>query len=59
MRIRKAPPAPLTDRSKAHVQGQLKLITAAAIALQPDYPVIAKSLFAMAKELQGTIDNEK
>jgi hypothetical protein len=49
-------PAPITDKYKKLLQGRIKLLKAAAMAIQPTYPLIAKALDKMAKDLGKTIE---
>ena len=52
------PAAPITDKDKPIIQGQIKILKSAALAIEPAYPVIAKGLNKMAKDLNRTIGNE-
>lgn len=52
-------PAPVTDKNIEQFQDQIKLLKAAALIIQPTYPLIAQSLFKMAKEINRTIENER
>ena len=53
------PAAPITDKDKPIIQGQIKILKSAALAIEPAYPVIAKGLNKMAKDMDGEIKNEK
>jgi hypothetical protein len=52
-------PTPITDKYKAQVQDKIRILKAAALAIQPTYPLIAKSLNSMAKDLNKTIEIQK
>ncbi len=54
-----APPTPVTDKNIPRLQEQIKLLKAAALAIQPTYPLIAQSLGKMARDMNRTIENEK
>jgi len=44
-------PTPITDQYKKQLQEQIKLLKAAAIAIQSTYPLIAQSLIKMAEDI--------
>ncbi len=52
-------PTPLTDQRIKQLQDQVKLLKAAAHAVQSVYPLIFTNLIKMAKEIERTIDSEK
>jgi len=52
------PPVPLTDQGKKQLQERVTLLRAAAAGLEPDYPLIAKGLKKMAKDMNKVIENE-
>ena len=52
-------PVPVTDKYKELLQDRIKLLKTAALAIQPTYPLIAKSLSQMVKDLNKTIENKK
>jgi len=52
-------PAPITDKEIPKIEGQIKLLKAAALAIEPSYPLIAKGLNKMAKDMDRTIELEK
>lgn len=52
-------PAPVTDKNLPQLKEQIKLLKAAAVAIRPTYPLIAKSLDKMAKDMNRTIEIEK
>lgn len=54
-----APPIPVTDKDIPQLQYQIKLLKEAAMAIKPTYPIIAQSLYKMAKGLNRTIENEE
>ncbi len=54
-----APPTPVTDKNIKQSRERIKLLRAAALAIQPAYPLIAKSLRKMAKDFSETIENGK
>ena len=49
-------PTPVTDKNIPLLQEQIKLLKAAALAIQPAYPLIAKSLLKMAKDINRAIE---
>jgi hypothetical protein len=52
-------PTPVTDKEIPQIKYQIKLLKEAAVAIKPSYPLIAKSLFKMAHDLNRTIENEE
>lgn len=52
-------PTPVTDKELPQLQYRIKLLKEAAMAIKPTYPLIAKSLYKMAKDLNRTIENEQ
>jgi len=52
-------PAVITDKTIKESQDETKLLKAAAKAIQLEYPLIAKGLDKMAKDINRTIENEK
>ena len=52
-------PTPVTDKNIPQLQEQIKLLKAASLAMQPTYPLIAKSLNKMAEDINKTIEIEK
>ena len=54
-----APQVPLPIKYKTQLQDRIKLLKAAALAIRPTYPLIAKGLDKMAKDMNKTIENEK
>ena len=54
-----APSSPITDKNSKQLQERIKLLKAAAIALRPTYPLIAKGLDQMVKDLNKTIEIKK
>jgi len=52
-------PTPVTDKNIPLLQEQIKLLKAAALAIQPAYPLIAKSLLKMANDINTTIEINK
>ena len=52
-------PAPVTDKELSVLRGRIQLLKEAAIAVKPSYPLIAKNLYKMAKDLNRTIENEE
>jgi hypothetical protein len=52
-------PAPVTDKELFLLRDRIDLLNKAAHALKPDYPLISKSLYKMAKDLNRTIENEQ
>ena len=50
---------PVSDQNKFQLQERIKLLKTAALAVQPTYPLIAKSLNNMADDIKKLIDNEK
>jgi len=51
-------PDPITDKTKLIIQNHINLLREASFAIKPTYPVIAKSLSQMAKQMNRTIENE-
>ena len=51
-------PIPLTDKYKLILKERVRLLNAAASAITPTYPLIAKSLGKMANEINRTINHE-
>ena len=49
-------PIPITDKYKSDIKDQIILLKAAAQAIEPTYPLIAKSLDKMAKDLNKIIE---
>ena len=49
-------PTPITDKNILQLQERIKLLKAAAFAIQPTYPLIAKSLLKMAKDINRAIE---
>ena len=49
-------PTPITDKNIHQWQEQIKLLKAAALAIQPTYPLISKSLLKMAKDINTAIE---
>jgi nitrate reductase alpha subunit len=47
---------PVTDKNIHQWQEQIKLLKATALAIQPNYPLIAKSLLKMAKDINRAIE---
>jgi len=47
------------DKNSKQFKDQIKLLRSAAMAIQPTYPLIAKGLDQMAKDMDGVIKNEK
>jgi len=52
-------PAPITDKTKAKLQERIVLLRTAAGRIEPTYPLIAKALNKMAKDMNRTIEIEK
>jgi len=52
-------PPLVTGKYIKQQQGRVKLLKAAALAIRGTYPLIAKSLDQMAKDLNGSIKNDK
>ena len=52
-------PIPVKDQNIPQLQERIKLLKAAAIAIEPAYPLIAKSLNKMAKEMNKVVENDK
>lgn len=52
------PAAPLTDKSMAQIQKRIELLKSAAVLIEPTYPLIAKALKQMAKDMNRTIELE-
>ena len=50
---------PVLDKNSKQCKDQIKLLESAAMAIQPTYPLIAKGLNKMAKDMDGEIKNEK
>jgi len=46
-----APPTPVTDKNSKQLQERIKLLKAAALAIQSIYPLIAQGLIKMAKDI--------
>ena len=44
-------PTPVTDKNSKQLQERIKLLNAAALAIQPTYPLIAQGLIKMAKDI--------
>ncbi len=51
-------PTSSTVKNKMQIQDRIKLLKSAALAIQPSYPLIAKSLDKMAKDMNETIKLE-
>jgi hypothetical protein len=51
-------PIPVTDGRIKQLQDEIKLLKAAARAIQPNYPVIAQGLRKMAKDINRSMENE-
>ena len=49
----------LADKNNTKSQEQIELLKAAALAIQPTYPLIAEGLDKMAKDMDRTIEIEK
>ena len=49
-------PTPVTDKNILQLQGRIKLLKAAALAIKPAYPLIAQSLLKMAKDINRAIE---
>jgi len=47
-------PTPVMDKDKA--QDQIRILKAAAVAMQPVYPIMAKNLNKMADDINKTIE---
>ena len=52
-------PDPVTDKTIANMQERIALLRKAAGLIEPAYPIIAKSLNKMAKDMNRTIEIEK
>jgi len=52
-------PSAMTTKDTLQVQEKIKLIKAAQLAIEPAYPLIAKALKKMAKDLNRTITDDK
>jgi hypothetical protein len=52
-------PTPVTDKYIKQAEERIKLLKAAAHAIKPTYPLIAQSLFKMAKVINRSIEIEK
>ena len=52
-------PTPVTDKNLPQLQEQIKVLKAAALAMKPSYPLIAKGLNKMARDLDRTVEIEK
>ena len=52
-------PIPNTDKYKKLLQDRIELLKEAAVAIKPTYPLIAKALDQMAKDLNMTVAVEK
>ena len=55
---KEVPVTVVTDKNIKEFQKQIKLLKAAALAIGPTYPLIAKSLDKMANGINRTIENE-
>jgi len=53
-----ASPNPVTDKNLPLLQEKIKLLKEAAMAIKPEYPLIAQSLDKMANGINRTIENE-
>ena len=53
------PPLPAAVINPAKLQGEIDLLKASAVVIEPTYPIIAKSLKKMAKDLNRIIENER
>ncbi len=51
-----APSGPLADKDIPLLQEQIKLLKAAALAIQPTYPLITQGLEKMARDINRTIE---
>ena len=49
-------PDPVTSKELPQIQEHIKLLNAAALAIEPSYPLIAKALKRMARDLNKTIE---
>jgi hypothetical protein len=54
-----APPTPVIAKDIPQLQYRIKILTAAAIAIKPAYPLIAHNLYKMAQDLNRIIENEE
>lgn len=52
-------PIPITDKVKVQIQERIKLLKEASVAIKPVYPLIAKSLDKMVKDMSKTIEAGK
>jgi hypothetical protein len=52
-------PTPVTDKELPLLRDRIKLLKESALAIKPAYPIIAKSLYKMAKDLNRIIENEQ
>ena len=52
-------PTPVTVKNFPQLKYQIKLLKEAAITIKPTYPIIAKSLYKMAHDLNRIIENEE
>jgi len=52
-------PQPVGDKYIQQARSRVKLLQAAALAVAPAYPLIAKGLNKMAKDINRTIENGK
>jgi len=52
-------PTPITDKNLPQFQEQIRILKAAALAMKPNYPLIAKGLNKIAYELNRKIEIEK
>lgn len=50
-------PTPIIDKNIALLQEHINLLKASALAIAPNYPMIAKSLTKMAQDINRTIEN--
>jgi len=52
-------PTPVTDKDLPRLQQQIRILKAAALAMKTNYPLIAKGLNKMAKDLDRKIEIEE
>ena len=53
------PASPVIDKNSKQFKGQIKLLKSAAMAVQPTYPLIAKGLNQMVKDMERVTKDEK
>ncbi len=51
-----AAPGPVTDKNLPQLKEQIKLLKAAALIIEPTYPLIAQGLKKMARDINKTIE---